>query len=159
VEYADLAPYGVTHAQLKDMLRREEELRLCEETQQRMLTEGDDSYVPIVEEIQAQVSREFGLDPELGTMLLRCAESFARSDAERAEIIGLSLYRRHNRCVDGDLAVGSPAPVLKQALHLPDEDLTPVHLFDHLRRTSVPQGLHQKGASSLPLVLFAGSWS
>jgi hypothetical protein len=158
VEYADLAPYGVTHAQLKDMLRREEELRLCEETQQRMLKEGDDSYVPIVEEIQAQVSREFGLDPELGMMLLRCAESFARSDAERAEIIDLSLYRRHNRCVDGSLAVGSPAPVLKQPLHLPDERLTPVNLFDYLHRAAT-QLLHPKGVSSLPLVLFAGSWS
>lgn len=167
------------------MLRREEELRRCEETQQHMLAGGEGSYVPIVEALQAQVSREFGLAPELGTMLLRCAESFAQSDEERAEIVALSLYRRHNRCLDGSLQVGDQAPVLQHPLHLLDAALTPVHLFDHLRSfvghsataaTSAAVGGNWcatmrisasssgvgnvfRAARSLPLILFAGSWS
>lgn len=174
--YVDLAQYGITHETLKAMLRREDELRLCPETLHQYATQGDGSYVPITTALQGQVGREFGLSEELGTMLLRCADSFARSDSEHAEIVSLSLYRRHNRCVDGNLREGQRAPALKRPVHLLDEGLTPVHLFDHLLLspnhedihkfsqvfgTTVPCGgsLVGQAVSKIPLILFAGSYS
>lgn len=135
------------------MLRREEELRLHELTQQRMLAQGENSYVPIVEALQAQVSIEFGLAPAVGTLLLRCAESFARSESERAEIVQISLYRRHNRYRDGPLQAGDPAPCPARPLHpYPQQHqllLPAVDLFAFLRG----------GGEGLPWILFAGSWS
>ena len=173
----DLAQYGITHATLKQMLRREYELRLSPETLHQYKTQGDGSYVPITIALQAQVAREFGLDEELGTMLVRCADSFARSDAEHAEIVSLSLYRRHNRCVDGSLVEGDAAPVLRHPVHLLDANLTPVHLFRHLLSSPTHADIHERvfgthpsekhaplasikaAVSKIPLILFAGSYS
>ena len=113
------------------MLRREDTLRLSESTLQQY-KESNEGYVAITTAIQEQVGREFGLNEQVGVMLLRTAESFARDDAELKEIISLSLYRRHNRCVDGSLQVGDVAPPLLHDVHLLDEQLTSVSLFDHL---------------------------
>lgn len=128
----ELSDYGITHDTLKQMLRREDALRLSEDTLKQYKAVGHDGYVPITTALQGQVSREFGLNEEIGTMLLRTAESFARSPSELAEIVSLSLYRRHNRCVDGTVQVGDMAPVLKYPVHLLDAALTKVSLFGHL---------------------------
>jgi hypothetical protein len=162
--FVDITQYRVSLDTLKDMLRREDALRLCEETQQQLLLQGEDSYVPVVVEIQKQVSREFGVDEEVGMMLLRCAESFARTDAELEEIVSLSLYRRHNRCVDGNLWVGQNAPQLPHPVHLMDSAMTPVPLFEHLNQHAlVGRGsvFHNTPVAkeTKPIVLFAGSWS
>lgn len=120
------------------MLRREDALRLSEATlRQYKASSNADDYVAITTALQEQVGREFGLDAQVGVMLLRTAESFARDEAERKEMVGLSLYRRHNRCVDGDLQVGDVAPTLLHNVHLLqliDDPLTSssVRLFDYL---------------------------
>jgi hypothetical protein len=163
-KFVDITQYGVTLDTLKDMLRREEVLRLCEETQLRLLLQGEDSYVPVVVELQKQVSREFGVEEELGMMLMRCAESFARSDAELEEIVSLSLYRRHNRCVDGNLHVGHTAPELAHPVHLFDTTLSSVPLFEHLNKlaSAGSGGIFRNPLAEKvmkPIVLFAGSWS
>lgn len=150
--YVDIAQYGVGLDTLKAMLTREEHLRTCEETQQQLMELGEDSYVSVVDAIQAQVSQEFGLSAELGMMLLRCAESFARTDAEHADIVALSLYRRFNRCIDGNLQVGDITPILSHPVHLLDTCLTPVSMFEHLHALSPDQ-------PQQPMILFAGSYS
>lgn len=163
----DLAQYNVDHDTLKRMLRREEELRISDETQRALLVGGEDSYAPVIAAVQAKVSREFGLSVELGTMLLQCADRFARSEAELAEITSLSLYRRNNRCVDGNVQVGDVAPRLSHPLHLvprdrtqPDQDaLTPVHLFDLPSRTAIGSGIGTGTDLPRPTILLAGSWS
>ena len=184
----DLSDYGITHDTLKQMLRREDTLRLSEHTLQQYKATGHDGYVPITTAVQAQVSREFGLNEEIGTMLLRTAESFARSPSELAEIVSLSLYRRHNRCVDGTVQVGDMAPVLKYPVHLLDAALTKVSLFGYLLSGAVYESVLQAylnysrsnnannvsaGAvprsiftnhnslllSPVPLILFAGSYT
>mmetsp|Transcript_39407 Transcript_39407/g.68287 ORF Transcript_39407/g.68287 Transcript_39407/m.68287 type:complete len:170 (-) Transcript_39407:439-948(-) len=169
------------------MLRREDALRLSEQTLQQYKTTGHEGYVPITTALQAQVSREFGLNEEVGTMLLRTAESFARNPSELAEIVSLSLYRRHNRCVDGTVQVGDMAPVLKYPVHLLDAALTNVSLFGHLLSGAVYEGVLQAYQnytrsnnasmsistvprsiftnqnslllSPVPLILFAGSYT
>eukprot|EP01032_Pedospumella_encystans_P022707 gene22707-25721_t len=139
----DLSDYGITHDTLKQMLRREDTLRLSEHTLQQYKATGHEGYVPITTALQAQVSREFGLNEEIGTMLLRTAESFARNPSELAEIVSLSLYRRHNRCVDGTVQEGDIAPVLKYPVHLLDAALTSVSLFGHLLSGAVYEGVLQ----------------
>lgn len=128
----NLSDYGITHDTLKQMLRREDTLRLSPDILAQYKAFGHDGYVRITTALQAQVSREFGLNEEVGIMLLRTAESFARDATELAEMVSLSLYRRHNRCVDGTVQVGDLAPVLQCPLHLLDAALTKVPLFAHL---------------------------
>ena len=160
------------------MLRREDELRLSDETLRKYQTHGQDAYVAITTALQEQVAREFGLEAPLGVMLLRTADSFARDSAELAEIVSLSLYRRHNRCVDGDLSVGNAAPMLTKRLHLLDAACTEVDLFDYLlsgleHRSILPRYVNHPITSTpthsivsrgvlktpVPLILFAGSYS
>jgi len=174
----ELSDYGITHDTLKQMLRREDVLRLSEHTLKQYKATGHDGYVPITTALQAQVSKEFGLNEEVGTMLLRTAESFARTPAELAEIVSLSLYRRHNRCVDGHVQVGDVAPVLKYPVHALDTVLTKVHLLEYLLsgtayeevlrayNMSVGAASHSIFAiqnsqlfSPVPLILFAGSYT
>ncbi len=137
----ELSDYGITHDTLKQMLRREDALRLSEHTLKQYKATGQDGYVPITTALQAQVSREFGLNEEVGTMLLRTAESFARNPTELAEIVSLSLYRRHNRCVDGHVQVGDVAPVLKCPVHMLDAVLSKVHLFEYLLSGAAYEGV------------------
>lgn len=130
------------------MLRREDALRLSEHTLRQYKRGSAEDYVRITEALQAQTAAEFGLSAEVGSMLLRRADSFARSEAERAEIVQLSLYRRHNRCVDGDLQVGDAAPsLLLQPLPRAGADLPP------------PVAMPPAAPSATPLVVFAGSYS
>ena len=91
------------------MLRREEELRLSEDVQKAFArVRGKTNGVfDVIELLQAQVAREFGLEEEVGKYILRHAEEYV--GAEKAK--ELSLYRRHNTCVDGDLNVGDFAPL------------------------------------------------
>jgi hypothetical protein len=177
---------GVTFELLKSMLRREDELRVCAEVQQALRDRGEFAYPEIMDELQAQVSREFGLNEQHGTNLMRCAESMAQSAEELEEIKALSLYRRFNRCVDGNLHVGMRAPTLPSKLHLLDADFTPVELFTHAgctlveptptsvfdtgddasrtgagARDSITTTMMQAGVASCPrpLVLMASSYS
>ena len=97
------------------MLKFEDELRLSKETQNefrgwRLEGKGEQGMSVVVEDIQRRVAREFGLSEEVGMEALRCAETLLGPE-HREEVIKLSLYRRHNRCVDGSLKVGNLAPL------------------------------------------------
>ncbi len=130
-------------ATIKKMLIRENELRLCVDTQLRFeaVREQPDGWLQVVEELQMQVAREFGLLDAVGLLALRGAEQLLPGDKE---VISISLYRKFNRCQDGRLSVGSPAP---------DAPLHPMHaLQDTARLSSLVHGAR-------PLILFAGSFS
>lgn len=127
------------------MLQREEALRLCAETQAAFgaVRAETDGVFRVVEALQRRVAREFGLAEKDGLVALRCAEGWVGK--ERAQ--ELSLYRRHNRCVDGPLAVGGAAP-LGAVPRLPSLDIGAPAL--DLATACSPGG---------PLVLVAGSHS
>ena len=135
------------------MLRREEQLRLAPETQAafaacavRVEDASDEhahgvsseSLYERIDALQRRVAREFGVDEERGVAALRHAEVWV--GAERAR--ELSLYRRHNRCVDGPLAVGDRAPL---------GDVPPL--------ARVAGGTLDLSSCEQPLVLVAGSLS
>jgi hypothetical protein len=99
------------------MLRRENELRLSPEVQEAYRVGGYSQYTAVTEALQLQVAAEFGIDPpSLGMQALWYAESLAPSDAVRAQIKEISLYRKYNRMRDGPLRVGDPAPPLRAPL-------------------------------------------
>lgn len=92
------------------MLRREEALRLCDETQAalRAVRAQPNRVFEVIEELQRRVAREFGVPEVQGLRALRCAEDWIGE--ERAK--ELSFYRRHReRCADGPLRVGDTAPL------------------------------------------------
>jgi hypothetical protein len=106
----DLKSLGLSVDFIKEMLRRENELRLSEQTLSRFKVEGHEMYVPITEEIQRQVCREFGLSEEVGLTALRCADRLMPTSADLAEIKEISFYRKYNRMRDGDVKEGDCVP-------------------------------------------------
>lgn len=111
-------------AEIKALLSYEDALRLAPETQAkyrayRLRGEGEKGMTEVVEQVQKAVAAAFGLDEQVGLEAMRCAEAIveSRPAAEGggasglAEVVRLSLYRRHNRCVDGPLIEGSAAPL------------------------------------------------
>lgn len=106
------SPFDVPAGVIKAMLRREDILRLSSETQQaykeyRLAGRSEEGMEVVVDELQARVVREFGLPADVGLEAIRCAESILEGDEE---VNSLSLYRRHNRCIDADLNIGDTAP-------------------------------------------------
>lgn len=132
------------------MLRREEELRLCAETQAKFYAARceSDGVFRLVEALQHQVVEEFGLPLDIGLEALRCAEQWLGD--ERAK--ELSLYRRHNIFVDGLLAVGSLAPLSMVPA------LTSLG-SGGLATQAVALNLAAIQKPGVPLVLVAGSYS
>jgi hypothetical protein len=106
----NLQSLGLSVDFVKEMLRRENELRLSETTLNRFKTEGSHLYVPITEEIQLQVCQEFGLSEEVGLTALRCADSLMPTSEDREDIKEISFYRKYNRMRDGDLSEGDHLP-------------------------------------------------
>jgi hypothetical protein len=106
----DLKSLGLSVDFVKQMLRRENELRLSESTLTRYKTEGSHLYVPITEEIQLQVCQEFNLSEEIGLIALRCADSLMPTPDDLAEIKEISFYRKYNRMRDGNIKEGEPLP-------------------------------------------------
>eukprot|EP00698_Gefionella_okellyi_P002070 TRINITY_DN1194_c0_g1_i1.p1 TRINITY_DN1194_c0_g1~~TRINITY_DN1194_c0_g1_i1.p1 ORF type:complete len:246 (+),score=38.08 TRINITY_DN1194_c0_g1_i1:106-843(+) len=108
---------GLSLATLKKMLRRENDLRLSAEYQQRFTSvtktlDAGSMWIHVVEELQERVVREFGYGPsrelvQYGVDLLRAAQAMYPDDQEIREI---ALYIKYNRCRDGDLNVGDVAP-------------------------------------------------
>lgn len=113
-----LQDYGVADVDmLLAMLRRENELRLSPEVQAAYGAGGYAYYTTVTQALQEQVATEFGISPvQLGVQALWYAESLAPSDAVRAQIKAISLYRKYNRMRDGPLQVGDPAPPLRAPL-------------------------------------------
>jgi len=82
-----------------------------------------DGWLSVMDALQRQVAREFGLQENVGLQALRHAEALLPGDDEVVEI---SLYRKYNRCWDGLLQVGdlSPNPLCHQ---LDSHSSVPLH--------------------------------
>lgn len=129
------------------MLKRENDLRLSPGTRDRLLEPSvrnkPHGWLAVMDELQRQVAREFGLSEDVGITALRCAERLLLGDAEVREI---SLYRKYNRCVDGSLHEGDVAP--NAILHDSGAETTRTSLYDFLENSSKDR-----------VVVFAGSYS
>jgi len=99
--------------------------------------------------LQQQVVEEFGLPLGVGLDALRCAEQWL-GNARAKE---LSLYRRHNRFVDGLLTVGSLARLSMVPL------LTSLGSGGLATQAVPPLNLAAMQEPGVPLVLVAGSHS
>lgn len=95
-----LKVYGLHFSDLLAMLKRESEIRLSPEIQEQYRTKGYSEYINITEAVQSQVSKEFGLDKKLGTMILQCAETLAPVEEGKIGLQAVkdaSFYRKYNR--------------------------------------------------------------
>ena len=95
------------------MLVLENELRLGP-TAMRIYDEarriGRDA-MEVPEQVQKAVAAYFGLSEEVAFTAMRCAETLPQiSAADIQEIRNISHYRKYNRCKNGNLNVGDPAP-------------------------------------------------
>lgn len=106
------ASWNVSTETLKQMLRRENELRLCDETQQLYGKMGYDGYVEITLNLQKRVGIEFNLPAEVGVYMLQHAMSLVTDEQDKRDIQNISLYRKYNRLQDGHIHVGDIAPLL-----------------------------------------------
>lgn len=120
------------------MLKRENELRLSEDTQRRFAEaerSGSKDWIDVAREIQKGILIEFNIEPtERALLAYRCA----------ANKHGISLYVIYNRAREGELKVGSDAV-----------DVSLVTVDDKFTRTSLLA--HQK--LDRPLIVVAGSFS
>jgi len=73
----------------------------------RRIGDCEQSLSAFTEELQIQVCREFGLDPNVGVELIRSAVSLFPDDVE---IRSIPHYVRHNRCFEGTLRAGDQPP-------------------------------------------------
>jgi len=131
---------------MKAMLIREQELRLCEETQKAYYRQEDRDDDPmqgsreVTEAVQLQVAREFGFkDPWIGVQCLRLLPSLFPGDDE---LFNIPFYRRFNRAKQGLIKVGDAAPNI------------PVIPLD-----SAAERLLYDRNQTRPLVIFASSYS
>lgn len=94
---------------LVDMLRREDELRLCNPAQAEFgrIGERHEDFNSFVTALQAHVSLEFQVDPAIGVELIRSAVSLYPDDDE---IKSIPHYVRNNRCKAGFLKAGDTPP-------------------------------------------------
>jgi len=126
------------------MLRRENEVRLTEQTQTLYDTcAASDSarYTEITDNVQKQVLREFGFsDGEDGLQMYRSALSMFPDEPELKTLV---YYYKFNRSRQGDLQVGESIDTSKISLSSLDSQTIPLSSF-------VQQ-------PDLPLVLIAGS--
>lgn len=105
---AELSP-----AAIKNMLRMENELRLCDRTMEyyneARRAGRDPMEVPV--QIQREVARAFNLSEDIALAAMRCAETLPQmSPQDVAEVKEISHYRKFNRCQDGSLQVGDSLP-------------------------------------------------
>jgi hypothetical protein len=126
---------------IKAILRRENDLRLSEETLANFsCCSTPDGWLDVVDKLQRRIASEFGLSEQVGLDAMRLADKLLPDDPEVTEI---SLYRKYNRCRDGDLREGD---------HAPD---VPLHLVADGKRTA----LHSLLNECTPLVVFVGSYT
>jgi hypothetical protein len=110
------SPMDLSVAQIKDLLQHENTVRLCDATMteyEALRHAGDSEWINVVERVQRRVCEHFGLSEYVGVNAMRCAETLPQMTAsDVADVIEISHYRRFNRCKDGTLQVGDPAPSL-----------------------------------------------
>ncbi|KAK9867669.1 hypothetical protein WJX84_003907 [Apatococcus fuscideae] len=99
-----------TKDQLQKMLVREDELRLCPETQ-AAYAEAERSWrtdwMQVTIKLQEQVMREHGVSPFNMQAALRC---FRSGPHEYPDLKPLALYHRHQRSREGPLCEGDLVP-------------------------------------------------
>lgn len=136
-------------SELKVLLRREETLRLSEDTQARYgeveCSHGQDDWLCVTETLQQNLLREAGVPSErmaASLFLMRAASQLFEDDPELCGPRAISLYVRHQRAERGLLRAGDAAPDL------------PLH---HLDGTTTSVTVMCSGASRTLLV--AGSFT
>lgn len=146
------------------ILRRENELRLSADTQERFraVSSKPDGWLKVVEELQRQVADEWNLSHDVAFRIMREAEILPaiasnRDDLERVR--NISLYRKYNRCVDGKLQVGDVPPDVTLVHSSTGKNVT-LHsiICGHETGFSVGSNSNQM-PSAAPLVIFAGSYT
>ena len=130
------------------ILIRENELRLSPDTQRRFqeVSKQPDGWLGVVEQLQLHVAKEFHLPDHVALQVMRDAESLLPMDVDLIQQI--SLYRKYNRCIDGNLQVGQLPP---------DATIIDIHQNNH-KEISLHSLLPSKN-DTLPLVIFAGSYT
>ncbi len=143
-----MPPPPLNRDTLLSMLRREQALRLCDETQAAYAAVGERpaGWLAVTEALQLRVAAEAGFTTPEGAAVavayLRSAQSTFAGDAE---VLSIPLYVRFNRCRGGTLAPGDAAPD------------APLLRADGLTRCSV-HTLHAE-LGPLPLLLLGGSYT
>ena len=116
--------------------------------------------------VVSQVASEFGLSESVGLAAMRLATQLLPDDPE---IVEISLYRKYNRCIDGNLKAGDRAPDAKLTPLLPlstclggkAEATSLLALLQGDRAAWWPLSSLSPGNDrpQLPLVVFAGSYT
>ena len=132
----------------KQILIRENELRLSDEVQQRFHeaeNTGASDWMEVAGDVQKQVLIEFKMEPSEENLLTLTTKAHENPD--------ISLYVKYNRARKGDLIVGSDAPnVSLVEMKCDNSTNTPTTLpYKNL--------LSYATSAGKPLVLICGSWS
>ena len=132
----------------KQILIRENELRLSDEVQQRFHeaeNTGASDWMEVAGDVQKQVLIEFKMEPSEENLLTLTTKAHENPD--------ISLYVKYNRARKGDLIVGSDAPnVSLVGMKCDNSTNTPTTLpYKNL--------LSYATSAGKPLVLICGSWS
>lgn len=135
------------------MLRRDNDLRLSDETQQRYADCGDfgEAKERVTEAVQRQVAREAGFTGDSvaqGVDLLRSALSFFPAGTPgHEELVESCFYLKFNIHRPCPLRVGAPLPELRAVELLSPSDAA----------RAAPQSLREVAAAAPLTVLCAGS--
>jgi len=161
-----LVDVGISFELLCAMLKHENDLRLSEEIQEvyrKCGTAGWQSWLDLTCALQDRVAKEFGFQEKFGVMLVRCAESLVRDDPARvARVREISLYRKYNRVMDGDLVEGDYMPPLPNPLYKWTKGTGTGNSstgVDTIAGSQVTLDDLTLAAASKPLVVLAGSYS
>lgn len=133
------------------MLKRENEIRLSNNTNELIKKLGSDMYGDIMNNIQINVGLEFGFNKNnvnLAVELIRSAENIFEHDSIKLNNIReISYYRKFNRCHDGNIKIGTIPPKLP-LLYDYSNNLIPIDILDEYYYKL-----------NKPLVLLSGSYS
>lgn len=128
---------------MKQMLKREEELRMSKQYHEKISMHDDLAWIrDVTIDIQKQVLREFGYNNTAGMTALNYARVQYNDDPEMNKI---TVYQRQDRSRLGNLSVDSDLPNVRLCT-LDGEDTT---LHEYIKKI--------QGNSGRPLVITAGS--
>ena len=135
------------------MYRRENELRLSEETQSEMdkyFPDKMEKYDELITTIQKKVLKEFGYQGnEKDLDLFRKSLGMYKNDKE---VQSIPYYAKHNRAIDGNLKEGDQINDVK--LYQIDFEKGSTTLFAHFEEISKQNNLEEEDAF---FVLIGGS--
>ena len=111
--------------------------------------------IRIINDLQRQVSNEFRISEATGFAAMRLADKIFNDRGDfpsLKEANEISLYRKYNRCHDGNLNEGDIAPNVPQLIRAND------NAAKSLFGVKI-EALHSHINGNRPLVMFAGSYS